>query len=468
MAAITSIFGSEEKVLQGRLSQAAVQFLDYVEEHPELLGKNTFEAVQKRQKTYPFDIQPWPILVDQKWVGEMSECAVAIDRLTKSLFQRYFHDDTARISAFLSLKEEEVGLMFSKPNGMAEAISRADCLLAKDGFKCMELNCGSNLSGWEMDYLGKTVLMDAANQAFFKEYGLKVSYRKSIQAVMGHLVALGCRHDTFDGKTLNVAVTLPALHEGVYSDIHNPWIYKNAFMEELARQRPGVRGRLLPCHISDIKTEGDRLSVHGHQLNAIYEQHGDATPFSVIRASKAGGVELVTGPASALLLDKRLLALLSQYARGGMFDDQERALIEKYLPWTRLANTKEIDYGGQQVSMADLLANHKENLVLKDGTSGGGKGVYVGRYCPADRWEAAAREAMADSRFIVQEFISSEPFVFQNGEDGYCPQDLAWGFVTVNGSFEGAYLRMMPVGAGGIVNAAQGASEGVALEIEPA
>jgi hypothetical protein len=44
--------------------------------------------------------------------------------------------------------------------------------------------------------------------------------------------------------------------------------------------------------------------------------------------------------------------------------------------------------------------------------------------------------------------------------------DVAWGLLSIGGSYSGAFLRTMPVGGHGVVNAAAGATESIALEIE--
>lgn len=462
-----AIFSPEQKRRQQRLSLAAAQYLDWVETHPEALERERFLTVAKSRRANPVEIQSWPCLIDAHHAADLADSAITLDRLMKGLFERYFHNAPERVAAFLGLGEEEVALMLSPPNGMAEAISRADCMLSDDGFKCVEINCGSHLGGWWVDHLAQAVLGDPLNQAFFRDTGWRARYPSCVRAVMTHMIKLASRRPTFDGRSLNVAITLPGSREAVYGEIHHTWIYKEGFRAALAEHLPGVRGRCLPCFAEDLQVRGDRVFVHGFAIDVIYEQHGDPTPFAVLRAAKSGGVELLTGPSSVLLLDKRLLALLSQHARDGLFSADEAEKIERYLPWTRLAQIPETTYRGETVRMVDLLHAQKHDLVIKDGTSGGGKGVHVGRFCSAERWDRAVREAVADPRYIVQSFIRAEPFVFQNGPQGCCDHDVIWGSFVVDGAYAGCHVRMMPVGGDGVVNAAQGAMECPVIELEP-
>jgi hypothetical protein len=67
---------------------------------------------------------------------------------------------------------------------------------------------------------------------------------------------------------------------------------------------------------------------------------------------------------------------------------------------------------------------------------------------------------------VVQDYVESLPYLYQCGEQGCAEHDLVWGFFAFGDVYGGGFLRMMPKGGSGVVNAAQGASEGVIMETQ--
>ena len=72
--------------------------------------------------------------------------------------------------------------------------------------------------------------------------------------------------------------------------------------------------------------------------------------------------------------------------------------------------------------------------------------------------------ALANGRWVVQEFVPSETFLFQAREGG-APHEIVWGAFVFGDRFGSCMTRCAPAGAG-IINIARGARRIVLLEVE--
>jgi uncharacterized circularly permuted ATP-grasp superfamily protein len=125
-------------------------------------------------------------------------------------------------------------------------------------------------------------------------------------------------------------------------------------------------------------------------------------------------------------------------------------------------------FEGREVDIEKLLLAERQRLVLKPAGSAHGAGVTVGRVASPDEWRRAAAEALAarGGPWVVQEHAESLPYLFQEGAEGCREHDLVWGVFVFGRKPGGCFLRMLPKGGPGVVNAARGASEGVVLEVD--
>jgi uncharacterized circularly permuted ATP-grasp superfamily protein len=194
-------------------------------------------------------------------------------------------------------------------------------------------------------------------------------------------------------------------------------------------------------------------------------QEGETAPFA-FRCFKSGGVRLYNGLSSAVLSDKRNLALLSEAETSPVWSAEERELIRKYVPWTRAVCPRYTSWRGQRVFLPDFLTTNRRFLVLKParGTAGG-TDVRVGRFTSEAEWTAAVRRALAERWWIAQEEAESLPFLYQYGEEGAAPHDVIWNLFVFGRHYGGCGVRVLPKGGDGVVNAGRGATTGLVFEI---
>ncbi|MFF0430642.1 hypothetical protein ACFYU9_00235 [Streptomyces sp. NPDC004327] len=115
------------------------------------------------------------------------------------------------------------------------------------------------------------------------------------------------------------------------------------------------------------------------------------------------GCVLVGTQTSTFLHSKLTMGLLSE-GRPWMTEG-ERALVDRYLPWTRILADRKTEREGRRVDLLAFVLENRERLVLKAGLGECGKQVVIGREVEQAVWESAVGEAAADGTSIVQDFV---------------------------------------------------------------
>ncbi|WP_026421183.1 hypothetical protein [Actinokineospora inagensis] len=167
------------------------------------------------------------------------------------------------------------------------------------------------------------------------------------------------------------------------------------------------------------------------------------------------GVLLVGTQTSTFLASKLTMGLLSE-GRPWM-SSAERALVERYLPWTRILADRRSTRGDRGVDLPQYTVDNRERLVLKEGLGMSGKQVLIGeRTSPAD-WESAVRSALVTGTSIVQEFITphtTRAWMTADGVDEAYEVDIApvLGPLLFGGRPAGIFARFYGDGTAGIVS----------------
>src|SRR6185312_2337451 len=200
------------------------------------------------------------------------------------------------------------------------------------------------------------------------------------------------------------------------------------------------------------------LYYKGTRVHGIWELGIDQhCPERFFIAFKSKRVSYYNSPFSGYLGDKRNLALLSQAAESDDFDDAEKELIHRHVPWTRPVSDVDATLHGAK---APLLAHVRERrtwFVLKKGFGMKGEQVFIGKSCSPVEWEGALQAALAEGDWVAQEYVEPKSYLYQYGAQGHFPYHAIWGTFCFGDTYSGVYLRMSPTTKTGPINSAQGA-----------
>lgn len=450
------------------LSGLARRFLDYAEADPECrrpIDRSTAD-LPPWMAGFPYPLQAWPTFVGGKKIEEIRRATVEMPRLVKSVLDRIFKGDVQKISDFYGIGSKEITeLLLTPPTGVDAGLARCDFIDTREGLKCLEVNMGGHLGGWELHFWEQVYRKSPPISRFLAAQGIYPSFQDPFRSLFEHLVDQALRNDMCGNGRFN---TLLVLTEHLPSFGSNSSRYMNDLYSSILRPH-GLEGKILfdiyPTRFS--ANRGMLSNEQGDQIQAVVEHTDLTTPPQVYRCFKAGSLSLYNGPLGSgrILGDKRNLALLSEHQDSDIFDSAERSILENHLPWSRLLVRGETTYQGDRVDLEELLSRRREDFVMKLGVAARGEGVIIGRTTPIEQWNANVREGMAQGGWMVQQHVSSRPFLYQH-EESYRLHDVVWGMFSCGATYGGGFLRMIPTGQGeGVINSSRGASDGLILEV---
>ncbi|MFI5778892.1 hypothetical protein [Nocardia sp. NPDC051570] len=187
-----------------------------------------------------------------------------------------------------------------------------------------------------------------------------------------------------------------------------------------------------------------------------------------VQAALDNGCLLVGTQTSTFLSSKLTMGLLSE-GRPWM-SAAERAVVERYLPWTRILSDRRTTRGDKDVDLVQFVIDNRELLVLKESLGMSGKEVTLGREATQREWESAVTTA-APNTSIVQDYIDPHTCrlpILADTDDEPRNVDIApvLGPVLLGGRPAGVFTRFFGDGRAGIVSVlGRGSSDNCAVAV---
>ncbi len=187
-----------------------------------------------------------------------------------------------------------------------------------------------------------------------------------------------------------------------------------------------------------------------------------------VQAALDHGCLLVGTQTSTFLSSKLTMGLLSE-GRPWM-SAADRALVDRYLPWTRVLSDRRTTRGDAKVDLLRFAVENRELLVLKESLGMSGKEVTIGRETAQPAWESAV-VAAASGTGIVQDYIEPHTCrlpILADSDDSPHEVDIApvLGPVLLGGRPAGVFSRFFGDGRSGIVSVlGQGSSDNCAVAV---
>jgi hypothetical protein len=391
---------------------------------------------------------------------------IALSELIKSLPARVFEQDPAKLAAYYRLAPDLAALvvrLLHRDDYLDGLIARGDYILTASGFQCLEMNYGGNLGGWETSVWTQMYSQVPLFERFVREEAVAYHHRSPVDLFFSHAIERARKTGLLDGRLDFAFLVPPDSRSGSEVQAYAGQELQRA----LLRYAPGVAGKIVVCHASELTSTGSGLHYGGQRIQAVVEHSFERSHPRVIESLLAGEVNVYDGPLTQLLMDKRNLALLSERQESSLFSAAEREVITAQVPWTREVGPSQVSFQGREAALPDLLLQQRDRFVLKPANAAQGFGVRVGCLLSAVEWEICVEDALAaEEPWVVQERCESLPLLYQSGERDCGAHDVIWGLFAFGRSYGGGFLRMSPrEGSRGVVNSAQGATEGVIMEV---
>lgn len=449
-------FSTAQLAAHRSLSSASVELLREIESQPSWLNRAEFDAVQG---AIPEVVQPWPTLVRKALRQEMETVSRRTMQLLASLPQRAFDSDLQRFAAFARERPESLHGLLDDETYLESLLTRVDLLLTNRGVKAIELNATAALGGWDMLFVLPRYLGMPLFERFCQRIGLDVTTTDPLATLFEHLIE---RLTRFDITCRDVVLT--ASEFGSAIDFYQA--YLQGVYDQAAKRVGAHSGRvwLLPFEQLTFD-EGTAIWSHpGGRIGAILEV---AFPLSdhpaLAVALRARTTLALNGPMAFVLGNKSLFAVLSEHAFPA--DDEERAFVQRHIPWTRRLTSGRTRFADQDVDMLDLCRTAQSELVLKPNDAFGGRGVTIGAETSESDWVVRIQAALQDDRWVVQERLVPVPLAYQSGDT--CADHAAvFGVFLTGDRYAGTTVRVMRTDRGSVVNSSRGAEKSLYLEVD--
>lgn len=387
---------------------------------------------------------PRPILVDEAEYRAFGRDLVSVFELVTTLPQRCFDGDFERFCAALRIDDRRAALMRRLlGDGAPPLYGRADVYYDGSSFQLLEFNIGSALGGLDMvGTLPKAYLRVPAVAEFAADHGLRY-------LDIGGDLAEALRNA---GKAIGAGEPMVAVLEGPGG--MSTYGHKRRAIAEL------LAGQGLDCRvgeIGDLKFRAGKLHLDGAPVDVILRYYaleemlahpdGEALMEPIFRAHEDGAVVLWTP--SNVFGNKGTLAMLSEFAEDtSMFSTEERAVIDRVLPWSRMLGRPG---AGPDAGRIEECVRRREQLVFKPTGLFGGQGVLIGQEVEERRWREALM-ASAEAGCLVQEVVrpNLEPVI--DPETGARSEWHAlWGAFMTPSGLSGGGVRAVPPGGSTVI-----------------
>lgn len=396
-----------------------------------------------------------PIFLQAEERDGLAADLAALFALSADLPRRLCGGDVAAFGRLVGMDPVQVDAVQRTMGDRPVPCARADLYRTGDGFRVLELNVLSSLGGFDNAELNRVALEEPTVAGFVAERGL--AYADTLAAIAAQLRA-ACE-----------GADLPSRPRVALVD----WPSSFVTLGERLRYLVGLLDPLgfdaVACHAGHVRAVGDRLEVDGAPVDVVYrfflvedlldgpEAAGLVEP--IVRAAERGTVQLFTPFDSELVGNKRALALLSEPEHREHLDDDERALVDRLVPWTRRLDGATVERDGEEHDAVELLRAGKDDLVVKPSLLHGGLGVTPGWTVTDGEWAAAVATAV-DAGFVVQERVrpEREPFLTEAG--AVEELSLNWGVFLLGDDYGGSIVRGTVDPDVGVVSMGNGARVG--------
>ncbi|WP_328956949.1 hypothetical protein [Kitasatospora purpeofusca] len=317
----------------------------------------------------------------------------------------------------------------------------------------------------------------------------------NVNAALGGTVETRCRLEVWRRLYADDRGVLPFDH-------HDPFAARTAMFKDLAAEL-GVAPRI--ALLGSARDQGDDTRYFDLQVD-YFNTHGliarffepedlhqawDCPPhlrhplglrdFTIPDWEELG---IDTGPVQAaldhdcLLIGTQTGTFMSSKLTLGMLSEgrpwmsaTEKALVDTYLPWTRVLSHRWTDRAGRKVDLVRHAVDDRNTLVLKAGIGMSGKQVLIGRDTEQATWQAAVTEAAESGTSVVQELVEPQTCrlpMIADGEDHPYDTDIApvLGPLLFNGRPAGIFARFFGNGRSGVISiSGTGSSDNVVVTL---
>jgi len=393
-----------------------------------------------------------PLFVPAKEISSFAADLAALFDLLVSLPARVFDGDLRRYCGAIGIEDPMAELMCRGVGDVRPPLyARADAYHDGTGFRLLELNVGSELGGIDTAQVNRAYLKVPAFAEFARLHRL------------GHVDTLPRLVARLRRVAESVTTEEPVI--GLIESNGGLVAHDHVFLAiQEAMSALGVR--LLLGELHELGERNGKLTLRDVPLDVVLryfvsgelvdDPAGQETLDTVIRAHEAGRTALFTPLAGGAFASKASLALLHEPVVRTALSSEQRAVIDRVVPWTRLLSAPPQlagpESGGDRVELIDRCRADRENLVLKPGVGYGGVGAVIGHEVTDEQWQRALSDPTAND-YVVQQRVRPATESVVNAATGVVEEWVAnWGIFVDPEGYAGGFVRALKPTDGAVVS----------------
>jgi glutathionylspermidine synthase len=403
-------------------------------EHPKKYYENftlVENAVANSTALYkgkPIDFHYQPMFFDQNDVQRFEYLVTTFSSILKKVIDEYVRNPEFRsYFDFPSLMEELI--LIDPGYAMPFPMARFDIFYSyNNDFKFCELNTDGTSGMNESNPVEKAVLSSQILKVLQKKY--RISYFELFLPWIEELLTCYSEYSNTTNPKPNIAIMD---WEGV-ATIEEFKVFQQMLMHK------GYKTVI--CDPRELKYKNDKLYFLDTPIDLIYRRaltfemcEREAEVRDVLNAYADGNVCIVGPFRSHIIHNKRIFSILRDTSKIGFLDDDERAFIEKHIPFT-----KELSHPDAE----KLARNNKDEYILKPMDRYAAKGVFIGADHTSEEWNNILNSIQEKESYLVQQFIKPPVLAcaeFDKEKPFVTPYKYITGLFVYNGRFNGIYTR---------------------------
>ncbi|MEU1734456.1 hypothetical protein [Streptosporangium sp. NPDC020145] len=376
-----------------------------------------------------------PVFVGEGELNRFADDVVRAVDILMSLPERLYDGDLDRLCRTLGVEPRRARLMRRLGGARPYRFGRIDAYHDGESFKILEFNATSETGGLEWVGPATRAMLDHdALRAFAERH--RLGFVDAPEKVAEALREAGAA--VTGGRDPVVALIEG---EGGLADYGVAWRPLHRLLRDL-----GLDCRL--GEITDLDFGNGRVLFRGTPVDVVYRvfevdqvvDHPEGLRLTerLLAAHEKGSVVVWTPLETEIYRQKACMTLLSDPGLGVRLSAEERALIDRVLPWTRSLG---------EPGLFEECVERRERLILKPNDAYSGRGIVAGWEVGEREWLRALRDG-AETGAIVQERVvpRHEPVV--DPVTGRVePWEACWGlYYTPAGGYAGGGCRFQKVG----------------------
>ena len=359
--------------------------------------------------------------------------------------------DDKHLFAQLHLRPDEERLArIHAGYGPASTASRLDAFLLPDSLKFAEYNGESPAGAGYAETLAEIFRELPMMGAFTKKYAVH-SYPLSAKL----LDALLTTYMDWGGASKRPRVAIVD-----WEDVPT-WSEFEILQERF--ERMGV-----PTLIADprqLEWDGKSLVAQEKKIDLVYRRvlindivARPAECAALVNAYAANAICVANNFRCKIPHVKAFFAVLTDEQNGALFSYDERELIKRHIPWTRIVADQKTAHYGRPIELLSFLRKERQNLVLKPSDEYGGAGVTLGWQTDEDNWDAAIERALTAKNgvWIAQERIPVRrelfPYIADVGKVDYREMLVDFAPYLFRGKLCGFLTRLSATGLANVTS----------------